>query len=78
MKFAMHRGFTVLEHPVYAADPSRSERLIQESSAVGDYENSLDMPGSSFLWVGADHHLNREEVLELICHMKRWLNKGRL
>lgn len=41
-------------------------RLIQESSAVGDY-----------LWVG-DHHLNREEVTELITRMQHWLKTGRL
>jgi hypothetical protein len=53
-------------------------RLIQESSAIGDYEDSFDCPGSSYLWVGDDHHLDREEVAELIENMQHWLDNGRL
>ena len=71
------RGFVLVEHPTHTNKP-KDERLIQESSAIGDYENSFDMPGSSYLWVGARHHLNREEVRELIDHMENWLETGRL
>jgi hypothetical protein len=53
-------------------------RLIQESSAIGDYENSFDCPGSSYLWIGQYHHLNREEVAELIARMQYWLKTGRI
>lgn len=56
----------------------KDERLIQESSAVGDYDDSLDNPGSSYLWVGRDHHLDRDQVRELIGHMNAWLTNGRL
>lgn len=28
------------------------ECSIQQSSAIGDYQDSLDRPGSSFLWIG--------------------------
>jgi len=52
--------------------------LIQESSAIGDYEDAFDKPGSSFLWVGRYHHLNRMEVAELIERMQHWLDTGRL
>ena len=69
------RGFVVVEHPVYVkGDP----RLIQESSACGDYEDAFEKPGSSFLWIGMDHHLNREEVAELVGRMQHWLATGRL
>ena len=53
-------------------------RLFQESSAKGDYEDSLDRPGSSFLWIGRNHHLNREEVAEFVKHLQRWLDTGSL
>ena len=72
------RGFVIVNHPKYASEPPTETRLIQESSAIGDYEDSLDKPGSSFLWVGNDHHLNREEIGELIARMNVWLKTGRL
>jgi len=72
------RGFVVVEHEKYQNTPGEMTRLIQESSAVGDYDDSLDNPGSSFLWVGQDHHLDREEVQELIERMQHWLKTGRL
>ena len=71
------RGFVRVEHPAYV-DSSRSELLVGESSAIGDYEDSWDTAGSSFLWVGEHHHLNREEVAELIRRMQQWLDLGRL
>ena len=72
-----HRGFRIIEHASYANEP-KLMRLLQESSAVGEYRDSFDKPGSSFLWFGADHHLNREEVKQTIKIMKTWLKTGRL
>lgn len=70
------RGFIFLYHP------SNLERkdviLASESSAVGDYEDSFDNPGSSFLWIGSDHHLNRTEVKEFVNNLQHWLDTGRL
>lgn len=74
----MDRGFRVVEHEKYQNEPGEMTRLIQESSAIGDYENSMELPGSSYLWVGCDHHLNREQIQELIDRMKYWLETGRL
>jgi len=71
------RGFNIIEHLTYANEP-KLERLVQESSAVGDYDDSLDNPGSSFLWLCQDFHLNREEVRELIDIMKYWLDNKKL
>jgi len=72
------RGFRIVEHEKYADNARTLTRLVQESSAIGDYEDSMDTPGSSFLWVGKDHHLDREEVEELIGRMQEWLDTGRL
>lgn len=47
-------------------------RVVAQSSAIGDYEDSFDRPGSSFLWVGDDHHLNREEIAELVDALEKW------
>lgn len=70
------RGFGLVMHPTY---PDRGpSRLLQESSAIGDYDNSYEVPGSSFLWVGEKHHLNREEIAQLIFNMQYWLDTGRL
>jgi len=72
------RGFVVITHEKYQSKPGEMTRLIQESSAIGEYENSFDFPGSSYLWVGQDHHLNREEVAKLVIIMQHWLETGRL
>lgn len=72
------RGFVRVTHEGYT-EPEKEYRVVGESSAVGDYEDSLENPGSSFLWVGDEHlHLNREEVQELIEYMANWLRTGRL
>lgn len=72
------RGFIVILHEKYQNKSGETTRLIQESSAIGDYENSFNCPGSSYLWIGNDHHLNREEVADLITRMQYWLETGRL
>lgn len=63
------RGFRLVE---CNSHNGISLRLLQESSAVGEYEDSLENPGSSFLWIG-EHHLNREEVTNLILILQHWL-----
>jgi hypothetical protein len=72
------RGFSIIKHEKYVEKISGMTRLVQESSAIGDYDNSFDLPGSSYLWIGQDHHLNREEVAELIGFMNNWLKTGKL
>jgi hypothetical protein len=71
------RGFVVVTHAKYPPDGTET-RLAQESSVVGDYDDAFDRPGSSALWIGDNHHLNREEVAELILRLNHWLSKGRL
>lgn len=58
MKFGRtDRNFGVLEHKVYPPEPGVTKRLAQHSSAI-DLED-CGKPGSSFLWIGDDFHLNR-------------------
>ncbi len=52
--------------------------VVAESSAIGDYEDALKKPGSSFLWVGSYHHLCRGEIRVLAGLLLHWLQKGRL
>ncbi len=54
------------------------QRLLKESPTVGDYKDSIENPGSSYLWVGHDHHLSRDEVTEMISMMQHWLDHKRL
>lgn len=69
-----NRGFRVLVEEKYQNEPGEFTQLVEESSAIGDYDNSFDKPGSSFLWIGQDHHLNREQVKELISYLQHWLD----
>ncbi|RJQ25739.1 hypothetical protein C4577_05075 [Candidatus Parcubacteria bacterium] len=71
------RGFEVLEHPRYV-EPHDKIRLAQQSSAIGDYNHSFENPGSSYLWIGEHHHLNKEEVQQFIEHLQNWLKTGKL
>ena len=70
------RGFSYIDFEDYL-NPRTKRKLILQSSAIGEYRDSLDKPGSSFLWVG-DCHLDREEVTELIGHLKKWVETGEL
>jgi hypothetical protein len=69
------RGFRRIEHKKYT-EPDQAV-IVAESSAIGDYDDSFENPGSSYLWVG-DCHLNREEVRILANSMLNWLANKRL
>jgi hypothetical protein len=73
-----NRGFRLIVEEKYQNEPDEFTRLIQESSAVGSYDDSFDNPGSSYLWIGNDHHLNREQAVELIEHLQYWIENKRL
>jgi len=70
------RGFEFLITNDYP--DGKPARLLSQSSAIGEYEDSFERPGSSFLWVGDNHHLNREEVEEMIQYMQNWLETGKM
>lgn len=72
------RGFRYITHPAYPDERQAVFPVVRESSIVGDYDDALDKPGSSALWVGENHHLNREEVTELRDALTHWLRRKRL
>lgn len=71
------RGFEVVMHDSYSNEPEPM-RLVQQSSAIRDYPDALQRPGSSCLWIGDNHHLNREEAAELMNRIATWLATGSL
>ncbi len=73
------RGFQFLNHETQLeTNRERYSRLANQSSAIGDYKDSMERPGSSFLRIGDYHHLNREEVREFIKHLQAWVTTGSL
>lgn len=73
------RGFQDVLAEGYPAVPSAGmHRLVGQSSVNGDYPDSDELPGSSSLWVGEHHHLNRDEVAKLRDYLTHWLETGRL
>ena len=74
-------GDSELQHArtsAWCTGPARDAMLIQEASSTGNNDNAHEVPGSSFLWVGNEHKLNREEIAQLIAKMQHWLDTGRL
>lgn len=73
------RGFQDVYHEGYPAEDTKGDhRVVGCASTIGDYEDSFEKPGSSFLWLGQKHHLNREEVAQLVIYLQHWLQTGRL
>lgn len=73
------RGFRAVEHHIYPSGDKA--HLLQESSVIApQYEDALDNPGSSYMWVGlgGSFHLDREEVAQLIKYLQKWLKTGHL
>ncbi len=69
------RGFQSIECEPYLQG---NTILIAQSSAIGNYKDAIKKPGSSYLWVGHYHCLNREQVTQLRDYLNRWLEDGRL
>lgn len=76
--FKTERGFIRVNHERYASEPTEEAVLIAESSAIGGYDDSMELPGSSYLWIGEAHHLDREGVADMIRRMQHWLDHKRL
>jgi len=68
------RGFELINFQ----DHNDASCSLQQSSAVGDYGDAFERPGSSFVWLGAPirMHLSREQVAELVQHLQQWLVTG--
>ena len=67
-------NFPTIEHDIYSSGDSL--KLLEQSTIIGDYEDAFDKPGSSALWFGKDHHLNREEVAMVVHILEHWLETG--
>jgi hypothetical protein len=73
-----NRGFQYVEF----IDRSGRTCGLQQSSAIGDYDDAMERPGSSFIWLGIEGpglgrmHLNRMDVAALIETLGRWLDTG--
>lgn len=72
------RGFELVTHEIYPPmndgdGKPITKRLVQQSSAA-----IYMQPGSSYLWIGDDFHLNRVQVRGLRDRLTRWLKTGRL
>lgn len=71
--------FPAIVHPEWTDDPAPNELvMVAQSSIIGDYPDAAARPGTSALWIGTDHHLNREEVAQLIRHLQSWVDTGSL
>lgn len=73
------RGFQYVEF----LDRNDVDCGLQQSSAIGEYDDAMDRPGSSFVWLGPNHmteqtrmHLSRTDVAALIETLGRWLDRG--
>lgn len=69
------RGFEIIRF----ADLNGKSCSLQASSAILDYPDSIEKPGSSAVWLGVQDermHLNQEIAKELINHLQSWLNTG--
>lgn len=75
---ASDRGFLSVHHPVYPPTSQEDDLVVTQSSIVGDYPDAMERPGTSALWFGFHHHLNREEVAQLVKHLQAWLDTGSL
>lgn len=73
------RGFEIVRF----RDANECECSLQQSSAIGAYADSMEKPGSSFVWLGRDvvsdrMHLDRDQVQGLVNHLQQWLKTGSL
>lgn len=69
------RGF----HDLYLRGDRGGVIKISESSAIGEYDDALDNPGSSALWIESPRNAySREEIESMIEIMQKWLDQKRL
>ena len=69
-------GWRYIEHELH--DGKTIQRLLAESSTVGHDDDSLDNPGSSYLLIANEFHLNRAQARFLAITIFDWLINKRL
>lgn len=72
------RNFQVIDFK----DERGKECSLQQSSAILDFEDSMECPGSSAVWLGIDKgnqriHLDRDQVSTLRGYLGHWLEYGK-
>ena len=65
-----HHGLELISHPEYPPDPEYSPYSVAVSMLV--QTSSRAYPAS--LWFGKNHHLSRDEVIDLIAHLQSWVD----
>lgn len=70
-------GFRMITEDVYAEN-KRSTLMLESSAIDPDLEGSFNKPGSSYLWIGDDFHLNRAQVRQFIICLEYWMKNKRL
>lgn len=72
------RGFELVEF----TDVNGRDCSLQQSSAIGNHDDAVKKPGSSFVWLGINGekrmHLNQEQVKGLVERLQQWLATGGL
>jgi len=68
------RNFQYIHHDPYVSNGD--DGIIIQSSAI-NFSDSLQRPGSSYLWIKGLFHLNRKEIEEMIGYLGTWLKTGK-
>ena len=75
-KFVTDLGLQRIMHRVHAG--IEQTVVVGQSVASRPDPDVLTQPGSSYLWLSGGHHLDRQEVRELMRYLSHWVNTGRL
>ena len=68
------RNFQYIHHDPYVSNGD--DGIIIQSSSIS-FSDSIQRPGSSYLWIKGLFHLNREEIKEIIGYLVTWLKTGK-
>lgn len=60
-------GFESLDHEIHPPGASGDTRLLTVSADVNPH-----------LWFGMNHHLDRDQVKQVVKHLRQWLHTGQL
>ena len=74
-------GFQTVRCPIASSifgGPSGNMAIVRQSPGIGPYPDADAVPGSSYLWIGEHHYLDRENVRELYDYLSHWLSTGLL
>lgn len=70
------RGFELVKFK----DANGKDCSLQQSSAIGEKDEDMLNPGTSFIWLGREPcrmHLNRQQTFLLAMKLMNWLDHGK-